>query len=85
LEPLGLLPYALAATINVPRTRVERVAREEARTTVDTVLRLGRHFGTTAAFWINVQAQYDLEVANDACANGTANIGPRTPKAPFKP
>jgi addiction module HigA family antidote len=63
LVPLGLSAYAVAAAINVPRTRVERVAREEATVTADTALRLGRYFGTTAAFWMNMQVQYDLEVA----------------------
>jgi addiction module HigA family antidote len=62
LRPLGLTLYALAAAINVPRTRVERVAREETPVTADTALRLGRCFGTSAAFWVNMQVQYDLEV-----------------------
>jgi addiction module HigA family antidote len=62
LVPLGLSAYAVAAAINVPRTRVERVAREEATVTADTALRLGRCFGTSAAFWVNMQVQYDLEV-----------------------
>jgi addiction module HigA family antidote len=77
LVPLGLSAYAVAAAINVPRTRVERVAREEATVTADTALRLGRYFGTTAAFWMNMQAQYDLEVANDALAKEIAKIEPR--------
>jgi addiction module HigA family antidote len=68
LKPLGLTPYAVAAAIGVPRTRVERLAREETPVTAETALRLGKFFKTTPAFWMNMQAQYDLEVAGDAAA-----------------
>lgn len=65
LKPLGLTPYAVAGAIGVPRTRVERLAREETPVTADTALRLGKFFKTSPAFWMNMQAQYDLEVASD--------------------
>ena len=68
LKPHGLTPYAVAAAIGVPRTRVERLAREETPVTADTALRLGKFFKTTPAFWMNMQAQYDLEVASDDLA-----------------
>ncbi len=68
LKPLKLTPYAVAAKIGVPRTRVERLSREEAPVTADTALRLGKFFKTTAAFWMNMQAQYDLETAEDKIA-----------------
>src|SRR5687767_9634763 len=50
LEPLGLSPYALAKAIGVPRTRIERITREEVGITADTALRLARYFGTTSEF-----------------------------------
>jgi len=65
LKPLKLTPYAVAAKLGVPRTRIERLAREETAMTADTALRLGKFFKTTAAFWMNIQAQYDLETAED--------------------
>jgi addiction module HigA family antidote len=68
LKPLGLTAYSVAAAIKVPRTRVERLAREETPVTADTALRLGKFFNTSAAFWINMQAQYDLETAEDKIA-----------------
>lgn len=68
LKPLGLTAYAVAAALNVPRTRVERLAREETPVTADTALRLGKYFKTSAAFWMNMQAQYDLETAEDKIA-----------------
>jgi hypothetical protein len=52
----------------VPRTRIERIAREEKPVTADTALRLGKFFKTGAAFWMNIQARFDLETAEDALA-----------------
>ena len=65
LVPLKLTPYAVAAALHVPRTRIERIAREEKPVTADTALRLGKFFKTGAAFWMNVQARFDLETAED--------------------
>jgi addiction module HigA family antidote len=66
LKPMKLTPYGVAAKLGVPRTRIERLAREETPVTADTALRLGKFFGTTAAFWMNIQSRYDLETAEDA-------------------
>jgi addiction module HigA family antidote len=68
LKPLKLTPYAVAGKIGIPRTRIERLAREETPVTADTALRLGKFFSTTPAFWMNMQAQYDLEIAEDKVA-----------------
>ncbi len=68
LVPLKLTPYAVAAALNVPRTRIERIAREEKPITADTALRLGKYFKTGAAFWMNIQARFDLETAEDVLA-----------------
>jgi len=68
LVPLKLTPYALAQACGVPRTRIERLAREETPVTADTALRLARYFGTSAEFWMGMQAQYELERAHDAAA-----------------
>ena len=68
MKPLKLTPYAIAAKIGVPRTRIERVANEVTPVTADTALRLGKFFGTTPAFWMNIQAQFDLETAADKIA-----------------
>src|SRR5881397_1409699 len=57
LVPLKLTPYAVAAALHVPRTRIERIAREEKPVTADTALRLGKFFKTGAAFWLNMQAR----------------------------
>jgi antitoxin HigA-1 len=68
LAPMKLTPYSVAAKLGVPRTRIERLAREQTPITADTALRLGKFFGTTPAFWMNIQAQFDLEMAEDKIA-----------------
>ena len=64
--PLGLTSYALAKAMRVPRTRVERLVREETSITPDTALRLSRAVGWSPGMWLRLQASYDLEVAEDA-------------------
>ena len=63
LAPLGLSVYALARALNVPRPRLNEVVRGRRSVTTDTALRLARYFGTSPEFWINLQARYDLDVA----------------------
>ena len=77
LMPMQLTPYALARACGVPRTRIERLAREETPVTADTALRLARYFGSTAEFWMGLQSQYDLERAHDAAAASLRRIRPR--------
>ena len=64
MVPLGLSGYGLAAACHVPRTRIERLAREETPVTADTALRLGRYFGTGPEFWMNLQTAFDLASAD---------------------
>jgi addiction module HigA family antidote len=77
LAPLGLTPYALARACGVPRTRIERLAREETPVTPDTALRLARYFSTTAEFWLGIQSRYDLETARRLLGDELAAIQPR--------
>jgi antitoxin HigA-1 len=76
LNPMQLSPYAVARACGLPRTRIERVARGEAPVTADTALRLARYFGTTPVFWMNIQAQFDLECAADDMAAALKKIEP---------
>jgi addiction module HigA family antidote len=64
LEPFGLSSYALAKELNVPANRVTGIVNGERAITADTALRLSRYFGTTPAFWMNLQTHYDLEVTS---------------------
>lgn len=60
MDELQLSAGKLAAHIHVPRTRIERLVKEETSMTVDTANRLARAFGTTVEFWMNLQLSYDL-------------------------
>jgi addiction module HigA family antidote len=77
MEPLGLTDYALAKACRVPRTRIERIAREETGITADTALRLGRYLKTTPQFWLNLQADYDVRVAQAQIGDLLEAIEPR--------
>jgi antitoxin HigA-1 len=78
LVPMGLSAYAVARAVGVPRTRIERLTREETPITADTALRLAKYLGTTPAFWMNMQAQHDLEHAEDTLASALQKIAPAT-------
>ncbi len=71
LIPLKLSAGALAKLINVPRTRIERIATEQTGVTPDTALRLGKVFNTTPTFWINMQRTYDLAIAEQKIDTST--------------
>jgi addiction module HigA family antidote len=76
LTPLGLSAYAVAKACGVPRTRIERIIREEIGITADTALRLGRYLGTSAELWLSLQAQYDLRIAEAEVGDALARITP---------
>jgi addiction module HigA family antidote len=54
---------ALAKELHIPATRLNEIARGRRGVTADTALRLARYLGTTAQFWLNLQATYDLRIA----------------------
>jgi addiction module HigA family antidote len=64
LPDYGLTAGSLAKAMGLrDRTRIERLVREAQPVTPDTALRLARVFGTSADFWMNLQAQHDLSAA----------------------
>ncbi|MBS1820404.1 MAG: HigA family addiction module antidote protein [Acidobacteria bacterium] len=65
LIPLSLSVNALALALRVPATRISEIVNERRGITTDTALRLGRYFGTTPDFWMNMQAAYELSVAEN--------------------
>lgn len=77
LAPLGMSAGALAKALRVPRTRIERLVREETPVTPDTALRLARYWGTSPDLWLGLQAQFDIETAQDAMTADIAAIVPR--------
>jgi len=66
LKPLGITANRLAIELRVPVTRVNDIVRGKRSISADTALRLGKYFGTTPQFWMNLQSNYDLELAQDA-------------------
>jgi addiction module HigA family antidote len=81
LVPLKLSPYAVAKACGVPRTRIERITREELGVTADTALRLGRYFGIEPQFWLNLQNRFDLETTGEAIRPALGRIPPLRSKA----
>jgi len=73
LKPYNLSAGRLATHIRVPRTRIERLVKEETAMTVDTAKRLAVAFKTTPNFWMNLQVNYDIGVRDVA---GAADIEP---------
>ena len=61
LKPMGISQYRLAKSLSVDPRRINEIVHGERSITADTALRLGRFFGTSARFWINLQSHYDLE------------------------
>jgi addiction module HigA family antidote len=76
LVPMGLSPLAVARVVDVPRTRIERLVNEQTAITADTALRLAKALGTTPAFWMGLQAQYDIERAEDKIGARLKKITP---------
>jgi addiction module HigA family antidote len=61
LEPLRLSASAVAGAIGVPRNRLTSILSGKRAIRADTALRLGIYFGTSAEFWLSLQASYDLK------------------------
>ena len=62
MKPWGISMNGLALELHVPVTRVSEIVNERRGITADTALRLARHFGTSADFWMNIQKDYELIV-----------------------
>lgn len=63
LLPLGISQYRLAKDIGISARRINEIVHGKRSVTPDTALRLGKYFGVTAQFWLNLQARYDLQTA----------------------
>jgi antitoxin HigA-1 len=65
MRPLGLTANRLAINLRVPAARIGEIVNGRRAITADTALRLARYFSMSPQFWTNLQANYDLEVAQD--------------------
>ena len=68
LRPAGLTANALAKRLHVPAPRINDIVRERRGVSADTAMRLARYFGGDARSWLNLQAVYDLRLAEIANA-----------------
>jgi len=62
---MSITQYRLAKDISVPPRRVNEIVLHKRGITADTALRLGRYFGTSEQFWVNLQTEYDLDMERD--------------------
>ena len=69
LEPMGISQYRLSKDISVPPRRINEIVHGKRSITADTALRLGRFFGISPQFWLNLQTRYDLEITQDLLEN----------------
>lgn len=69
LLPYKISKYRLAKDICVPPIRITEIVNGKRNITVDTALRLGKYFGNSPEFWINLQSSYDLRVAEKSMSN----------------
>lgn len=65
IEGFGITQNKLAVAIGVPPRRINEIVHGKRAVTADTALRLGKYFGVSAQFWLNLQTQYDLDMAED--------------------
>lgn len=72
LKPFAISQYRLARDISVPPRRINEIVHGKRAVSADTALRLARYFGTSEQFWMNLQAQYDLETEKERLADRLA-------------
>ena len=69
LKPMGISQYRLAKDVSVPPRRINEIVHGKRSISADTALRLGRFFGISPQFWLNLQNRFDLEVTEDLLAD----------------
>jgi addiction module HigA family antidote len=65
LKPMNLSQNQIALALRVPARRINEIIRGRRRITADTALRLARYFNMSPRFWLGLQMDYDLDVAED--------------------
>src|SRR5437016_14441914 len=75
LKPKGITQYRLAKDIGVPPRRINEIVKGQRAITADTALRLGRYFGMSAEFWLNLQTHYDFEQEQERLAKRRGEEG----------
>lgn len=76
LEGFGVTQNKLAVSIGVPPRRINEIVHGKRAITADTALRLAKYFGNSAQFWLNLQAHYDIDRAEDRASEQIEAIAP---------
>jgi antitoxin HigA-1 len=74
LEEIGISPTELARQLRVPANRISQIVAGKRAITGDTALRLGHWFGNSPQFWLNLQASYELRVAQELVGREIAEL-----------
>ncbi|MDN2452983.1 HigA family addiction module antitoxin [Lactobacillus sp. UCMA15818] len=74
MEPLNFSAYALAKKINVPTSRIQDILHDRRQITVDTSVRLGRFFGVSDRYFLNLQNDIDIRNAEEEKGNEYSQI-----------
>jgi addiction module HigA family antidote len=87
LDELGVKPTEFAREIDVPPNRVSQIIAGKRSITGDTALRFGHWFGTDPQFWLNLQAQFDLVIADQQTGEAIRHLPTRAnhPAPPVQP
>jgi addiction module HigA family antidote len=72
LDELNLSQYRLARELGVPAMRINHLVKGRRPLTAELALRLGRYFGQSPWYWINLQRRYDMDVAEDSLSERVA-------------
>ena len=65
IKPLGLTQYRVAKDCRIPHPTLNRIIKNGGSISIENAMRLGRYFGNSSEFWINLQKDYDLRMAKD--------------------
>ncbi|SET43727.1 addiction module antidote protein, HigA family [Nitrosomonas marina] len=76
LEEYGITQYRLAKEIHVPARRINEIVKCIRSITADTAIRLGRYFGNSPQFWLNLQSNYDIDIASKTITDTINPISP---------
>lgn len=85
LDELGISQYRVAKDLGVPAMRINHVANGRRPITAELALRLGRYFGQNPRYWLNLQARYHMDLAEDALlAEISREVHPRESVSPYR-
>lgn len=85
LAEIGLSAKKLAGVLEVPPNRLYQLLAGKRNVTADTALRLARYFGMSAAFWMNLQSAYELDLARQQVGKAIQRIPKRRETAQPRP